>query len=55
VQERLGIALLGLGHDPEDRTMLLTLARHNDFTSFALDTLLRTLPDPTPANRGAVP
>ncbi len=36
---KLGIALLALGHDEEDRRRLLLLARHDELSSFVLGTL----------------
>jgi hypothetical protein len=36
---KLGIALLALGHDEEDRRRLLLLARHDELSSFVLRTL----------------
>lgn len=36
---KLGIALLALGHDEDDRRRLLVLARHDDFSSSVMRTL----------------
>ena len=44
----LGIALLRLGHDEEDRSRLLTLARHDSFTLHVLMTLGLTTRDRQP-------
>ena len=43
---KLGIGLLGLGATAEDREVLRTLARHEEFTLYAAVALVRTSEDP---------